>query len=385
MSGADTTGTTNVRAGMQIDGERLASYLAAHFKSTSQAVEFKPPLQIKQFKFGQSNPTYFISDAKYDVSAHGNKFVLRKKPPGQLISKTAHAVEREFRVINALYSNSIMPVPRVYLLCEDHLVIGTPFYVMQFLNGRIFADNRLTDLNATQRKDCYNACMDTLARLHTAPIAKIGLANFSRTPAGFYTRQMATLTVTTNQQHASNPTIVPAIPRVADMLAWFARNSIADEAPAVIHGDFKLDNMVFDPIESKIIGVLDWEMSTLGHPLSDLANFLLPWYTPHTFTELPGGVGFKDEVRPLPVPEAQDLIEEYCKRSGRAYPIPRFEFCIAFSFFRLLVIMQGVAARAARKQASSANVIQVDEKLMRKYSNLVLDIVDAGDLDASKL
>ncbi|KAJ3021119.1 UNVERIFIED_CONTAM: hypothetical protein HDU68_009794 [Siphonaria sp. JEL0065] len=377
---SDTTGTTNVRTGMEIDAARLTEYLVKHFRSSSSSVEFKPPLQIKQFKFGQSNPTYFISDA------NNNKFVLRKKPPGTLISKTAHAVEREYRVINALFTKSNVPVPRVYVLCEDSGVIGTPFYVMEFLKGRIFADNCLPELSPAVRTECYHALMDTLAKLHTASITNLGLQDYSHKPTNFYARQISTLSAITNQQHATNPTKVPPIPRLDDMLLWFSRNMVPDEPPSIVHGDFKLDNLVFHPTENHVIGILDWELSTLGHSLSDLANCLLPWYTPSVFDGmLPGGIGLKDLKRPLPVPEAGELMKEYCGRTGRTYPIPKFDFCIAFSFFRLLVIMQGVAARAARKQASSANAIVVDEKLMNLASRLVLDFVDAGDLRPVKL
>ncbi|KAJ3201837.1 hypothetical protein HDU82_007834 [Entophlyctis luteolus] len=370
---------------MQIDAGRLAACLADHFSRNTTTTKnatsfsFRPPLDVRQFKFGQSNPT--------SNAASGNKFVLRKKPPGQLLSKKAHAVEREYRVINALYSKSSVPVPRVHLLCEDSSVIGTPFYVMEFLKGRIFPDNRIPELSPQERILCYTALMDTLARLHTAPIATLGLQDYSRTPTGFYQRQVATLTTISQQQHASDPARVPAIPRLADMTAWFARNAVAEEPPTVVHGDFKLDNVVFHPTDAaRIIGVLDWELSTLGHPLSDLANCLLPWYMPSGLASmLPGGVGFKDAPRPLPVPEADELIKEYCTRAGRSYPIQRFEFCIAFSFFRLIVIIQGVSARAARKQASSSTAVTIDDKVMAQVASLVLGFVDAGDLGAAKL
>ncbi|KAI9344251.1 kinase-like domain-containing protein [Obelidium mucronatum] len=349
----DTTGTTTVRIGMELNETRLTEYLVKHFKSSTGTVEFKPPISIKQFKFGQSNPTYFISDA------NNNQFVLRKKPPGKLISKSAHAVEREYRVINALYTKSNVPVPRVFVLCEDDQIIGTPFYVMQFLKGRIFANNSLPELEPATRKECYNALMDTLAKLHTASISHLNLQTYSHNPNGFYARQIATLTSITTQQHATNPTKVPAIPRLNDMLTWFQKNMVPNEPATIVHGDFKLDNVVFHATESKVIGILDWELSTLGHPLSDLANCLLPWYTPAMFAKLlPGGAGLKDVERPLPVPEAGDLMQVYCRKVGRLFPIPRFDFCVAFSFFRLLVIMQ---------------------------ATLVLDFVDRGDLTPGKL
>ncbi|KAJ3265191.1 hypothetical protein HDU77_006046 [Chytriomyces hyalinus] len=373
----DTVGTTEVREGMKLDHAKLTSFLATQLNTN----QFKAPIQIKQFKFGQSNPTYFI------VDANNNRFVLRKKPPGALMSKTAHAVEREFKVINALFQHSNVPVPRVYFLCQDNAVLGTPFYLMDFLKGRIFGDNALPELSSlSERGDCYTALMDTLAKLHTASVSKLGLEDYSRNPTGFYSRQISTMTAITKSQHASNPDKVPAIPRLDDMLAWFKRNMVADEPATIVHGDFKLDNVIFHPTEAKVIGVLDWELSTLGHPLSDLANCLLPWYTSTAFNGmLPGKSGFKDTDRPLPVPEVDLLMQEYCKRAGRKYPIEKFEFCIAFSFFRALVIVQGVSARAARKQASSGNALQLNDAMMNTIAQLVLDFVDAGDLKSSKL
>ncbi|ORY48556.1 kinase-like protein [Rhizoclosmatium globosum] len=380
MSKPETTGTTSVRAGMEIDGTRLAEYLATQFKSTT-GLQFKPPLQIKQFQFGQSNPTYFITDA------NNNRFVLRKKPPGQLLSKTAHAVEREYRVISALYTKSDVPVPRVYVLCEDNAVVGTPFYVMQFLQGRIFEDNALPQLEQRDRESCLMALIQTLAKLHKTSIKDLNLETFSHNPTNFYSRQINTLSAISQSQHSSNPDKVAAIPRLNEMLAWFKRNMVPEEPVTIVHGDYKLDNVVYAPTENRVIGILDWELSTLGHPLSDLANCLLSWYTPAEFHgKLPGVSVFgKGVARPLSVPEVDVLLREYCKSVGRAYPIPRWEFCIAFSFFRLLVIIQGVTARAARKQASSANATVADNKMMEYCAGLVLQYVDKGDLDAAKL
>ncbi|KAI8620484.1 kinase-like domain-containing protein [Chytriomyces sp. MP71] len=365
---------------MQLNQTRVTEYLASQFAKANTDVGFQAPIEIRQFKFGQSNPTYFVRDA------NGNRFVLRKKPPGSLLSKTAHAVEREYRVISALGKHSNVPVPRAYFLCEDTAVVGTPFYLMEFLQGRIFGDNALPELQTLADRANYDALMDTLAKLHSANVAQLGLSDYSRNPTGFYSRQIATLTAVTKQQYASNPEKVPAIPRLDDMLAWFKRNMVPDEPATIVHGDFKLDNVIYHPTEPRIIGILDWELSTLGHPLSDLANCLLPWYTPTAFDgTLPGAHGFKDADRPLHVPEVTVLIKEYCKRAERKYPIEKFEFCIAFSFFRALVIVQGVQARAARKQASSGNAIQIDDSMMRVVAQLVLNYVDNGDLVSSKL
>ncbi|KAJ3331963.1 hypothetical protein HDU76_001691 [Blyttiomyces sp. JEL0837] len=366
-----------IREGMQIDGAKLTAYL------TTAVPNFKGPLQIKQFKLGQSNPTYFLTDG------NNKRYVLRKKPPGQLISTKAHAVEREYQVINALGTKTDVPVPIVYTLCTDNSIVGTPFYVMEFLDGRIFTDNNLTGVELADKKAYYKSTMDTLSKLHTtASPAALNLSSFGK-HGDFYARQIATLVAISKQQASvvdENGTrgLVPEIPRLNEMISWFQRNQVPDEV-SVIHGDFKVDNMVFHSVAPRVIGVLDWELSTIGHPLSDLANLLLPWYTPAVVgANAPGGIGYLDAPRPLPVPEAEDLIKEYCRRAGRPYPIPKFDFCIAFSFFRLTVISQGIASRVVRKQASSASATMA-VKMMIPCANLVLGFVDKGDLAPAKI
>ncbi|KAJ3118218.1 hypothetical protein HDU96_003258 [Phlyctochytrium bullatum] len=368
---------------MELDESRLVPYLAKAIP------KFESPLKIRQFKFGQSNPTYMLEDGKF------RRFVLRKKPPGALISKKAHAVEREYKILHTLGKFTDVPVPRVFVLCEDNSVVGTPFYVMEFMDGRIFTENTLNSIPEYEiRHSCYMAVIDTLARLHRPDPIKLGLA--PALPAGesrkpqkpFYERQIATLVgISTAQGNVKDPDTgkaVGQIPRLNEMIEWFRRNAVSDET-TIVHGDFKVDNMVFHPTAPRVIGVLDWELSTVGHPLSDLANLLLPWYsTQEIGSQAPGGVGFLDAKRPLPVPEADELIKEYCRRTHRPYPIPRFDFCIAFSFFRLAVITQGVAARVALKQASSANAHHA-AKMFIPCCNLVLNFVDKGDLNSSKL
>ncbi|KAJ3216140.1 hypothetical protein HDU67_009867 [Dinochytrium kinnereticum] len=375
---AKNTASSLIR--MELDEAKLVEYFHRVLP------QFTTPLKIRQFKFGQSNPTYLLEDGRF------RRFVLRKKPPGKLISKKAHAVEREYKIIHTLGKYTDVPVPRVFTLCEDSSVIGTPFYVMEFMDGRIFTDNLLSSIKEFEiRRLSYVAIVDTLARLHRPDPAGLGLLPPSAGAAGgkpFYERQIATLVGISKAQGAvqdpDTGKLVGDIPRLDDMIKWFRRNAVSDEV-TVVHGDFKVDNMVFHPTAPRVIGVLDWELSTVGHPLSDLANLLLPWYTPMAIGEhAPGGVGFLDAKRPLSVPEAPELIKEYCRLSGRQYPIPRFDFCIAFSFFRLAVITQGVAARVALKQASSANAKAAADMFI-PCTNLVLGFVDKGDLGPSKL
>ncbi|EPB81173.1 aminoglycoside phosphotransferase [Mucor circinelloides 1006PhL] len=357
--------TSSVRKGHELDTKSLESYLQKVIPG------FTTPLHVSQFNHGQSNPTYLLKDGNQQ------QYVLRKKPPGALISKTAHAVEREYRIIRALGENSNVPVPKVYTLCEDVNVIGTPFYVMEFLKGRIFTDVRMLDIPFEERRACWFSAVATLGKLHSVDFKAIGLEGYGK-DTGFYARQMKSLGKVSGAQGAvvdeETGKAVGPIPRLDEMFAWFKRNEVEDQA-TIIHGDFKIDNMIFHPTEPRVIGVLDWELSTIGHPLSDLSNLLQPFYIPQDA----GLMGLKG-LDPLPVPSAEELMQCYCSQlKGTTYPIDRWMFAVAFSFFRLAVITQGIAARVARKQASSAQAKIVAQKF-KPVSYLALDIVDRGEL-----
>ncbi|KAG0172415.1 hypothetical protein DFQ28_010730 [Apophysomyces sp. BC1034] len=360
--------TSDIRTGHELNTAVLEAYLTNHIPG------FIPPLQISQFKLGQSNPTYLLKDGNMQ------QYVLRKKPPGSLMTSTAHAVEREYRIIKALGTSTDVPVPKVYVLCEDSSVIGTPFYVMEFLHGRIFSDVRLLSLPFEERRKCWTSAIETLAKLHKVDYAAIGLGDYGRT-SGFYDRQMKSLHKVSNIQagvkDADTNTAVGAIPRLDDMLAWFKKNQVADKA-TIAHGDYKIDNLVFHPTESRVIGILDWELSTIGHPLSDLSNLLQPFY----YAPDLGLVGLKG-VKDLPIPGADELMSIYCEKTNTPFPIDRWAFAVAFSFFRLSVILQGVAARIARKQASSAEARSY-AALFKPIADEALTIVDQGDLITSK-
>nr|CAG8448830.1 16018_t:CDS:2 [Entrophospora candida] len=326
--------TTIIR--QEIDIPNLTSYLA------SRIPEIKLPIETQQFKFGQSNPTYLLIDANQ------KRYVLRKKPPGKLLSTTAHAVEREFHILDALGKYTDVPVPKVYLLCKDNEIIGTPFYVMEFLNGRIFEDVRLLSLSPNERKNCWFSLVNTLAKLHSVDYKAIGLGDYGKS-SEFYSRQVRSLLKVSKAQAAvvdEDGNEVGALPGLDEMIKWFKNNEIPDEA-TILHGDFK----VFHPTESHVIGILDWELSTIGHPLSDLANLLMQFYVSENAVK--PLIGLKD-VPNLLIPSADELIYEYCIKTKRKFPIPNFEYAIVFSFFRLAVITQGIAARIAHKQASSS-------------------------------
>ncbi|KAK4509736.1 Paf1 complex component [Mucor velutinosus] len=367
--------TSGIRSGHELNQEKLEAYLLKHVEG------FKTPLHISQFQFGQSNPTYLLKDGNQQ------QYVLRKKPPGALLSSTAHAVEREYRIIHALGTKTDVPVPKVYVLCEDNDVIGTPFYVMEFLAGRIYEDCRMLSIPFEERRKLWFSAIETLAKLHRVNFKAIGLDNYGR-HLGFYDRQMKSLgkvsQAQANVQDEYGQAVGP-LPRLDEMFAWFKKNQVKDQA-TIVHGDFKIDNMIFHPTEPRVIGVLDWELSTIGHPLSDLSNLLQPFYVPASDDTSVGMLGFKNSKEPLPVPEANELIQHYCKTLGQPYPIDRWMFAVAFSFFRLAVILQGIAARVARKQASSAQAKNYADRF-KPVAQMGLAIVDEGNLDhpSSKL
>ncbi|ORY00400.1 APH-domain-containing protein [Basidiobolus meristosporus CBS 931.73] len=296
------------------------------------------------------------------------KYVVRKKPPGQILS-------RNTKSLHALSKNTDLPVPNVYCLCEDSAIIGTPFYVMEFMNGRIYTEVLFKDLPPTERKQCWRSAVSTLAKLHSVDYRKIGLADYGK-DSGFYARQIKSLgKISTIQSQVKNEQGEPVgeLPGFKRILAWFSQN-LSDDTTTLIHGDYKIDNLVFHPTEPRVIGILDWELSTVGHPLSDLTNLLQPYLIlPNSnlsLTRLD-----EETIRDLELPTKDELMQLYCEIANREYPIKNWNFFIAFSFFRLAVITQGIAARAAKKQASSAQAAKY-AKMFRPLSNLVLAIID---------
>ncbi len=309
--------TAEVREQHRFDVAALERYLRAHVAG------FSGSLTVQQFRGGQSNPTYYLT-------AGGREYVLRRKPPGKLLP-SAHAVDREYRVITALGTTGF-PVPRTYALCEDASVIGTMFYVMDCVHGRVITDPKIPGLTPRERAAIYDSLNEVLARLHTVDWRQLGLADFGR-PGSYFTRQLHRWT---QQYRASETEKIEAMER---LIEWLPTHTPADDETTLVHGDFRLGNVILHPTEPRIAAVLDWELSTLGHPLADLAYNCLPY----RFTQDWEGLAGKN-LAELGIPTEQEYVAAYCRRTGRA-AIPDLEFCLAFSMFRLSAIAQGIMGR----------------------------------------
>lgn len=328
------TGTRGVRQAHRFDEHRLGDYLSSHVES------FRGPLVVSEFKGGQSNPTYLLD-------AQSGRYVLRRKPPGKLL-KSAHAVDREFRVISALYAADF-PVPRPYVLCEDDEVIGTAFYVMEYVDGRIFWELDLPGIDPDERAAIYDNVNDTIARLHSIDFHVAGLNDFG-VPGNYFERQISRWS---KQYRASETATVSAMNRLID---WLPENIPDDDSIGVVHGDYRLDNMVLHATEPRVIAVLDWELSTIGHPLADFTYHLMAWQMPEIGIGSTGLVG--KQLAELGIPGEEDYIRRYCERTGRDIGIPGRNFYSAFNFFRLAAILQGIAGRVRDGTAASAHAAQ---------------------------
>lgn len=328
------TGTRDVRDAHRFDEQRLLDYLTSHVES------FSGPMSVSQFKGGQSNPTYRLDT---DTA----RYVLRRKPPGKLL-KSAHAVDREFRIISALYATGF-PVPRPLVLCEDDAVIGTTFFVMECVEGRIFWDLDLPGLEVTERTAIYDNVNETIARLHNIDYATIGLEDYGK-PGNYFTRQISRWS---GQYRASETGSVEAMDA---LIEWLPENIPDDDSASIVHGDFRLDNMVVHPTEPRVIAVLDWELSTIGHPLADFTYHLMTWQMPEIGI---GSVGLAEKnLEELGIPNEEAYLRQYCQRTGRDDGIAHRNFYSAFNFFRLAAILQGIAGRVRDGTAASAHAAE---------------------------
>lgn len=292
---------------------------------------------VRQFAGGQSNPTFLIEGGDA-------RLVLRKKPPGKLLP-SAHAVEREYRVMRALADTDV-PVPPCRLLCEDPSIIGTPFFVMDHVPGRVFADPSLPGLSPEARAAVYLDVADTLARLHRVDPAAVGLSDFGK-PSGYVARQVDRWS---RQYRAAQTTEIPEMER---LMTWLGQRRPDDERPTIAHGDFRLGNLLLHPTEPRVVAVLDWELSTLGHPLADLAYCSLSYHLPHQAGELMGLLG--TDLAALGIPDEARFVARYAEASGRGgIDMGEHRFFVAFSLFRLAAIAQGVYRRGLDGNASDA-------------------------------
>lgn len=314
----DMEGVADVAARHRIDLDRLAAWLG-------DVTPVTPPLSASQFKGGQSNPTYLVEDAA------GRRFVIRRKPPGALLG-SAHQVEREFRVMSAL-AGSGLPLPRLHGLCEDAGVIGSTFYAMDFVAGRVFWDQTLPTVARAERPLVYAATAKTLARLHAVNVQAVSLSDLGR-PDGYVGRQVARWTA---QYRASETRPLPVM---EDVIGWITAQAPQGGPPTLIHGDFRLDNLIFEPDRPQIAAILDWEISTLGDPLADLAFLLFPFWLP---PDLLNGLDRPDLLE-LGLPTEAEQIAAYERASGRAvgeaWPLYRI-----YTLFRLAAIFQGIEGR----------------------------------------
>lgn len=291
---------------------------------------------VQQFDGGQSNPTYLVKTSS-------GPYVLRRKPPGALLP-SAHAVDREFRVIRAL-ENTDVPVPKTYLYCDDPTVIGTVFYVMEFVDGKVYDAPDLPGMTAQQRAKIYDELNRVIAALHSINPADVGLEDFGKT-GNYAERQIARWT---KQYRASETERIDAMEH---LIEWLPAHVPSDEPEQtrIIHGDYRIGNVIFDPHELRLLAVLDWELATLGNPLADLAYHCMPYRLPREFPSCAGGGG----IDAPGIPSEAEYIRRYCERTGRDR-IQSIDFYSAFSMFRLAAILQGIKARSLQGNASSTD------------------------------
>ena len=320
------------------DEAALARYLRGRLPG------FEGPLTVRQFRGGQSNPTF-------QLETPTGSWVLRKKPEGPLLA-SAHAVEREARVLMALRTTAV-PVPEVPLVCDDASVIGTAFYVMQFVPGRVIRSPELPELTPADRRATYLAAVDALAAVHEVDWAAVGLGDFGK-PNGYVVRQIERWSKQVRAtQHA------PKVPDLEWLIDWLPDHvPSTPSAVTIAHGDFRIDNLILHPSEPRVVAVLDWELSTLGEPLTDLAYFCMPYLLPRRETGLRGLVGA--DLEALGIPSQQELVAAYVARRGISAPPPdAWRFYGAFGLFRMAAIVTGIAERVALGNASGANAREV--------------------------
>ena len=333
----DYIGTRPVAEAHRFDVAALERYMQAHVEG------FRGPLVVEQFKGGQSNPTYRLR-------AGGRSYVLRRKPPGKLLP-SAHAVDREYRVITALRQTDV-PVARTYALCTDESIIGTMFYVMDFVDGRVLWDPQLPGMAPAERRSIYDEMNRVIAALHRVDFGAIGLADYGK-PGNYFARQVDRWS---RQYRASETERIEAMDR---LIEWLPRNIPASDDTSIVHGDYRIDNAIFDRNAPRILAVLDWELSTLGHPMADFSYHAMMWrLSSNEFRGLRGA-----DLEALGIPTEEDYLHLYLERTGRPAPRPEeWRFCMAYNMFRAAAIFQGVMARAVAGNAASAKAVETGRR-----------------------
>ena len=330
-------GTRPVSEAHSFDIATLEAWLTQHLAG------FKGPLTVEMFKGGQSNPTY-------KLITPSQSYVMRAKPgPVAKLLPSAHAIEREFKVMGGLCGTDV-PVAQMHVLCEDESIIGRAFYVMEFVQGRVLWEQTLPDMTNTQRADIYDEMNRVIAALHTVPFAQRGLANYGR-PGNYFERQIGRW----SKQYVAS--VTQPIAEMDKLMDWLPNNmpaSARDESKvSIVHGDYRLDNLMFHASEPRVLAVLDWELSTIGHPLADFSYHCMAWHIPPgTFRGI-GGV----DVKSLGIPTEDDYIHRYCDRTGLSTPADLkadWNFYLAYNMFRIAAILQGIAKRVEAGTASSA-------------------------------
>ena len=320
----------------RLDEASLESWLKANVEG------FEGPLTLNQFKGGQSNPTY-------QLVTPNRKYVLRKKPAGKLLP-SAHAVDREYKVISALHPTGF-PVAKPYALCTDDSVVGAMFYVMEMVDGRILWNGLLPEMTNEERRRTYEHKIKTLARLHNTDYAAIGLSDYGK-PGNYFARQIDRWTKQYKLSETEN------IEEMNRLIEWLPQTIPPGERTSIVHGDYRLDNMVLHASEPRVIAVLDWELSTLGDPLGDFTYYLMNWVMP---SDGRAGLGGKD-LAPLGIPTTEEVVELYCAETGRD-GIPQLDWYFSYNAFRLAGILQGIAGRVRDGTAASAHAAQMVQRI----------------------
>ncbi len=324
------SGTKEAAAALRINAVRLEDYLMHNMAG------FAGPLTIKQFKGGQSNPTYLLETP-------ARRYVLRRKPPGKLLP-SAHAVDREYRVIRALHAQKF-PVAEPIVYCDDESVAGTAFYVMDFVDGRVFWEPQMPGSNPAERTAVYDSMNDTIARLHSFDPATIGLADFGK-GENYVARQVDRWS---KQYRASETEKIEAMER---LIEWLPAHVPPSGPPRVVHGDYRLDNLIVAREAPKVVAVLDWELSTLGDPLADFSYHLMTWHMPHSESAAGTATLVGHDLKALGIPSMSEYVEAYVARTGLD-PRPALPVYLAYNFFRIAAILQGIIGRVRDGTATS--------------------------------